>query len=183
MGAGKERPEVGEYRLPKRSRVNAECTTPPQSFHCRPWSQILDARGQWAAHANRHARFSAHIRRPPWRCPRPAGAFKRPRAALTQVLYQVHNGAFLHMPAQSCTRVKARASRPGCNSTRGKLGQTPTLAFRVSKVECRAAAPPGAPPALRYRALPPRLSRSGFLLLAPFPPSPSRTISCSLLTG
>lgn len=147
--------------------MDAECTTPPQSFHCRPWSQILDARGQCAAHANRHARFSAHIRRPSWRCPRPAGAFKRPQAVRTQVLYQVHNSACLQMPAQLCMPIQAGAPRSGCCCTRGKLGQTPALAFRVSKVECRDAAPPGAPPTPRYRALPLLIS-----LARPPPPHP-----------
>lgn len=51
----------GKGRLPRSSQTDEDCTAPPRPFHCEPYCQILDARGQWAAHAHGpRALFCAH---------------------------------------------------------------------------------------------------------------------------
>lgn len=64
VGAGRER-AWGKGRLLSSFPTDVNCTALPQAFHPRSCYQVLGACGQWAAQPHRHARFSAHSRRPP----------------------------------------------------------------------------------------------------------------------
>lgn len=123
VGAGKER-AWGEKVGSQEALRPPELYSPSPGFPLKVLLSSLRYTWQWAAHAHRHTRTSAHNRSPPKRCPWPFGVRIGAKAVHTHVPRQVHSRACLQIPGQSCTRAQARAPRAGCRQSQGKLGRT-----------------------------------------------------------
>ena len=141
VGAGKKNMRGAKARLPRSSPTDVNCTAPPQAFHFKSCYQVLGARGQWGCtRSQARAHFCAHPQASV-AVPKAIRVCTRAQAVHTYVPRQVHGGACLQIPAQSCTRLQARAPRLGRCQRKGKLGRTRTyLSAAVPRaLRCRSA--------------------------------------------